>query len=188
MAAAVAFIDESPLRLETSDDDSADGGVGGDTSQCPLADSGGSGSCGGRVAVKAKRIKKKSTAAAREPKEAAADLVCAGFTFVADGSSGPETAFEEVIPRRKVKQLKRERHQTQPPTPLPLPPPDKVILVLYSSYPVLRGEVCQGYCHLFIVFSFISLLFSHCFLHQQSPFPSIVAVFFILLPLFPDLS
>lgn len=124
MAAAAAFIDESPLRLETSGDDSADGGVG-DTSQCHLADSGGSGSCAGRVAVKAKRTKKKTTVTSREPRDTGADLACAGFSFVADGSSGPETAFEEVMPRRKVKQLKRERHQNPPPPPLPPPPPDK---------------------------------------------------------------
>ena len=30
--------------------------------------------------------------------------------------------------------------------------------------PVFRGEVGHGYCHLFIVFCFLSSLFSHCIL------------------------
>ena len=127
-AAMETFIVENPLRLETSGDDSADGGVV-DVPQCHVPSSGGNGSCAGRIAVKAKRTKKKSTAASRETKESGAEIVSTGFiSFVADGSSGPETAFEEVIPRRKVKQLKRERCQNPPPPP-PQPPPtpsDKV--------------------------------------------------------------
>ena len=126
-AAIETFIVENPLRLETSGDDSADGGQV-DVPQCHVPSSGGNGSCAGRVAVKAKRAKKKSTAVSREPNESGADVASSGFSFVVDGSSGPETAFEEVIPRRKVKQLKRERCQNPPPPPPqpPSTPSDKV--------------------------------------------------------------
>ena len=45
-------------------------------------------------------------------------------------------------------------------------------VVVFSSWcPCHRGEVGRGFCHPFLVFSFLSSHFSHCVLYQQSLTP-----------------
>ena len=46
--------------------------------------------------------------------------------------------------------------------------------------PGVRGEVGCGYCRRFFIFSFLSSLFCHYILYQQSPTPSIICCYFLI--------